>query len=295
MRRSILATSAALALAAPSALAHQDMADVEITAEEIAPGVAVLFGRGGNMGVSHGEDGTILIDDQFAPLTDKIRAAIAALGASPVEFVINTHWHGDHTGGNENFGEEALIVAHDRVRVRLAEGRAGERPIPPAPKAALPVVTYAQGITFHYNGDTIDVMFLGGGHTDGDSVVFWRNAKVVHMGDLYFKIPGFPFVDTSSGGNVEHLMTSLDAVIARIDETTAVIPGHGPMSNKAELVAYRAFIGEAVDRVKAQRARGLTLEQAIAERPFDNFQRGEGFVSADAFLGAVWSSLDAHD
>ena len=248
---SLFAGLSILAMAA-SASAQRNFDDVEVTAEEIAPGIAVLFGAGGNIGVSYGEDGTILIDDQFAPLTGKIEAAVAELGATPVEYLINTHYHGDHTGGNENFGKKgALIFAQKNVRVRLKEGRAGARPIAPAAKEALPVVTYDQGLTLNVNGDTVNVMFLGGGHTDGDSVIHWKEDNVIHMGDLYFKISGYPFIDVASGGNVFNAMNSLDAVIRMIDDETKVIPGHGPMSNKAELVAYRAMIGDAVSRVQA--------------------------------------------
>ncbi|UIP05786.1 MBL fold metallo-hydrolase [Erythrobacter sp. SDW2] len=286
-----LAGLSLLALSA-SASAQRNFDDVEIKAEEVAPGIAVLFGAGGNIGVSHGEDGTILIDDQFAPLTAKIEAAVAALGATPVKFLINTHYHGDHTGGNENFGKKgALIFAQENVRVRLKEGRAGENPIAPAAKEALPVVTYGQGLRLHVNGDTVDVMFLGGGHTDGDSVIFWREDNVVHMGDLYFKIPGYPFIDVSSGGNVFNAMNSLDAVIRMIDAQTKVIPGHGPMSNKAELVAYRAMIGDAVARVMALKDQGKTLEETVAAKPLADFNRGEGFISDDAFVTAIWQSM----
>ena len=294
MKLNCLTAAGALLLAAGPATAQRDFSDVEITAEEIAPGIAVLYGAGGNIGVSHGEDGTVLIDDQFAPLTARIEAAVAALGASPVRFVVNTHWHGDHTGGNENLGQKgALIFAHHNVRTRLAEGREGERPIAPAPDAALPVVTYEQGVSFHLNGERVDVLFLGGGHTDGDSVVHWTKSNVVHMGDLYFKIPGFPFIDTSSGGNVVDAMNSLDAVIRMIDGETKVIPGHGPMSNKAELVAYRAMMGDAVERVKALRDGGSTLEQTVAAKPLAGFDRGEGFIDADGFVGAIYRSLEA--
>ena len=294
MKLNCLTAAGALLLAAGPATAQRDFSDVEITAEEIAPGIAVLYGAGGNIGVSHGEDGTVLIDDQFAPLTARIEAAVAALGASPVRFVVNTHWHGDHTGGNENLGQKgALMFAHHNVRTRLAEGREGERPIAPAPDAALPVVTYEQGVSFHLNGERVDVLFLGGGHTDGDSVVHWTKSNVVHMGDLYFKIPGFPFIDTSSGGNVVDAMNSLDAVIRMIDGETKVIPGHGPMSNKAELVAYRAMMGDAVERVKALRDGGSTLEQTVAAKPLAGFDRGEGFIDADGFVGAIYRSLEA--
>ncbi|WP_379546799.1 MBL fold metallo-hydrolase [Qipengyuania sp. DSG2-2] len=289
-----LAASAAALLAASPAMAQRNFDDVQITTEEIAPGVAVLFGAGGNIGVSHGEDGTVLIDDQFAPLTAKIQAAIAELGAGPVDYLINTHWHFDHSGGNENFGKAgALIFAHHNVRTRMAAGgMAAGNSTPPAAKIALPVVTYEQGLRFNLNGDRVNVVFTGGGHTDGDSVIHWEEANIVHMGDLYFKIPGYPFIDVNSGGNVVNAMNSLDQVIRMIDDETQVIPGHGPMSNKAELVAYRAMMGEAVSLVRALRDEGMTKEEAIAAKPLAGFNRGEGFIGPDQFVEAIWTSLD---
>ena len=296
VRKLVLVGTAAFAVSSPLQ-AQRNFDAVEITAERVAPGIAVLFGAGGNIGVSHGEDGTILIDDQFAPLSAKIEAAVAGLGAAPVSHVINTHWHGDHTGGNEHFGQSgAMIFAHHNVRARMSMPQTrGDRTTPASPAAALPVVTYEQGIRLHRNGDTIDVMFIGGGHTDGDSIVHWREDNVVHMGDLYFKIPGFPFIDTASGGNVLNAMNAIDAVLRLIDEETKVIPGHGPMSNKAELVAYRAMIGQAVDRVRALKEDGLTMAQAVAAAPLADFDRGEGFIDADGFVTAIYHSLDAVD
>lgn len=291
--KAIILVGAAMLLASP-VHAQRDFSQVEIKAQELAPGIAVLFGAGGNIGVSHGEDGTILIDDQFAPLSEKIEAAVAELGASPTAFVINTHWHFDHTGGNENFGEKgALIFAHHNVRARMIEGSSGRFEVPPAPAAALPVVTYEQGVRMHRNGDTIDVMFVGGGHTDGDSVVFWKEDNIVHMGDLYFNSPGYPFIDLESGGNVLHAMTSLDTVIRAIDDKTQVIPGHGPMSDKAGLVAYRAMIGEAVGLVRALKDGGASVEEAVAAKPLAGFNRGEGFIGPDAFVTAIYQSLEA--
>ncbi len=294
-RLAAIALLAATPLLAVPSYAQRNFDDVEIRTEQVAPGVAVLFGAGGNIGVSHGEDATVLIDDQFAPLSEKIEAAVAELGATPVKYVVNTHWHFDHTGGNENFGKTgATIFAHDNVRVRMESGgTAAGNETPPAPKVALPVVTYGQGLRFHLNGDTINLAFLGGGHTDGDSVVMWDKANVVHMGDLYFNIPGYPFIDVNSGGNVYNALQSLDLVIAMIDDETKIIPGHGPMSNKAELVAYRAVIGEAVERVEAARADGSTLEQALAAKLLSDIDRGEGgFIDADAFVTAIWNSFD---
>ncbi len=284
----------AYALAVP-ATAQSGLDQVEITTQELAPNVAVLFGAGGNIAVSHGDDNTIMIDDQFAPLSRKIEAAVAQLGAEAVSFVINTHWHYDHTGGNEHFGQTgATIFAHHNVRSRMAAGgTAAGRETPPAPDVALPIVTYDQGLRFHQNGDTIDLMFLGGGHTDGDSIVIWREANIVHMGDMYFNIPSFPFVDVNSGGNVYNLISSLDVALAMMDTETQVIPGHGPMARKADLTAYRAMIGESVSRVEALREGGATLEQAIAAKPLADFGRTDGFVGPDAFVTAIWTSIDA--
>jgi len=286
----------ALSLAG-AAIAQQNMDAVDVTAQEIRPGVAVLFGNGGNIGVSHGEDGTLIVDDQFAPLVPKIQAAIAGLGASPVKFLVNTHWHFDHSGGNEPFGQAgAIIVAQTRVRDRLvAGGTVAGNTSPPAPKAALPVVTYDRGISFHLNGDTIDVIHTGGGHTDGDSAIYWHKANVLHTGDLMMHKSGFPFVDLSSGGNVEHLLVSLDQLIAMTDADTVIIPGHGPLATRADLIAWRAMIATAVERVQALKTAGRTLEQARAAKPLAGLSNApDAFVSEDAFVESIWGSLEAH-
>jgi cyclase len=211
--------------------------------------------------------------------------------------LVNTHWHFDHAGGNEPFGQAgAIIVAQTRVRDRLAAGGtvAGNNSAP-APKAALPVVTYDRGVTFHLNGDTIDVIHTGGGHTDGDSAIYWRQANVLHTGDMMMKDAGFPFVDLSSGGNVEHLLTSLDQLIALTNADTLIIPGHGPLATRADLIAWRAMIATAVERVRALKTAGRTLDQAKAANPLAGLHSApNAFVSNDAFLEAIWGSLEAH-
>jgi cyclase len=287
----------AAAVCATTVVAQQDMSQVQITATPITDDVAVLFGNGGNIGVSHGPDGTLIIDDQFAPLTGKIQQAIADLGGQPVKYLVNTHWHFDHAGGNENFGNAgAIIVAQDNVRRRLASGGTVLGNVTPAaPAAALPVVTYGQGMTFHFNGDTIDLMFLGGGHTDGDTVVRWRDANVVHMGDMFMHQAGWPFIDVDSGGNVEHLLNSLGQVIAMTDARTVIIPGHGPLATRSDLIAFRTMVATGVDRVKALRASGKTLQEALAAKPVEGLRNNpNGFIADDAFVTAVWASLDAH-
>lgn len=282
------------ALIASSATA-QNLDDVEIKAQELAPGVAVLFGAGGNIGVSYGEDATVLIDDQFAPLTERIEAAIAGLEASPVKYVVNTHWHGDHTGGNENLGKQgATIFAHHNVRERMNSDQArGGRVIPASPKAALPVVTFDQGFRFHLNGDTIDVISTGGGHTDGDSIVVWREKNIIHTGDLYFNIPSYPFIDVDSAGSIDATIKSLDLILGLADENTQIIPGHGPMSNKAQLEIFRDEVAEALRRVEALHAQGLTEEEAVAAQPLADFEREGGFISKDQFVSAIWRGIDA--
>ncbi len=292
-----VALFAGAALGATAVWAQADMSEVEITTVEIKPGVAVLFGNGGNIGVSHGPDGTMLVDDQFAELSGKIQQAVADLGATPTRFLVNTHYHFDHAGGNENFGNAgATIVAHDNVRRRLAEGATVMGNVsPPAPESALPVVTYDKGLTFHLNGDVIDVMFLGGGHTDGDSVIRWRNANVVHMGDMFMHNAGWPFIDVDSGGNVEHLLNSLGQVIAMTDPETVIIPGHGQIATRSDLMAFRAMIENGVSRVKGLKDAGATLEEAVAAKPVEGLRNNQnGFIADDDFVRAVWASLDAH-
>jgi glyoxylase-like metal-dependent hydrolase (beta-lactamase superfamily II) len=297
LRIGLFASAVALSLAAGAIAQQPDWNAIQVTAQPIRPGVAVLFGNGGNIGVSYGEDGTLIVDDQFAPLAGKIQAAIAGLGASPVKYLVNTHWHFDHAGGNEPFGQAgALIFAQTRVRDRLAAGGtvAGNNS-PPAPKAALPVVTYDHAVTFNLNGDTIDVIHTGGGHTDGDSVIYWRKANVLHTGDMMMKNSGFPFVDLSSGGNVEHLLVSLDQLIAMTNADTVIIPGHGPLADRADLIAWRGMIATAVERVKALKDAGRTLEQAKAAKPLDGLNSDQNtFFQPENFVESIWGSLEAH-
>lgn len=284
-----LLASAALIIAAP-VLAQQDLSKVEIKAEQVAPGVAVLFGAGGNIGVSYGEDGTVLIDDQFAPLTGKIQAAVAALGAQPVKFLVNTHWHYDHTGGNENLGKAgAVIMAHDNVRVRMAAGQGTQKP---SAKVALPVVTYADGLKLHLNGEEVRVIHMPAGHTDGDSIVHWTKSNVIHMGDLFFLRMSFPFVDASSGGHVRGVIAAADKALAIADDQTKIIPGHGAVATKADLKQYRDMVAEIVAKVEAGIKSGKTLEQIKAERPADGYGvKADGFITADRFVETVFNMV----
>jgi glyoxylase-like metal-dependent hydrolase (beta-lactamase superfamily II) len=285
---------AALLLAAPAA-AQQDMSKVEIKVERIAPGVAVLFGAGGNIGLSYGEDGNIIVDDQFAPLTDKIAAAVATLDRDPVRFVINTHWHFDHTGGNENFGKRgAVIVAHDNVRKRMSTDQfiaAMNQKIPRSPKDALPVVTFAGGVTLHLNGDTLNVIHVANAHTDGDALVHWQKANVLHMGDTFFHKVTFPFVDLSSGGSIDGMIAAANRGILTANASTRIIPGHGPVASRADLIAYRDMLVDVRTKVAAGIAARRTLAQIKASAPAARYGMPDGFMKPDQFVEAVFNSL----
>lgn len=295
MVRALLLGVSALAT---SAFAQQNYDAVEIKAQTVAPGIAVLFGAGGNIGVSFGPDGTVLIDDQFAPLTPKIEAAVKSLGATPVKYLINTHWHGDHSGGNENFGKAgAMIMAHDHVRERMAsEQKRGERVTPPSPAAALPVLTYHDGISLHLNGDTVHAMHAKHAHTDGDSIIHWTKANVFHMGDTFFNKVTLPFIDLDSGGSAKGLIAAADKVLAMANDTSVIIPGHGPVATKADLAAYRAMVAEVVAAVESARAAGKSLEQVKAMKPAAKWDTNpDAFIKGDAFVTAVYTSLGLPD
>jgi glyoxylase-like metal-dependent hydrolase (beta-lactamase superfamily II) len=296
MRSRRLLCGALLALAEPASAQDVDFEKVVIRTEPVAAGLHVLFGQGGNIAVSTGSDGPVLVDDQFAPLAPKIEAAVHALQDAPVRFVINTHWHFDHTGGNEPFGKSgALIVAHENVRRRMSTTQfiaAFGREFPPSPAGALPVVTFDDGVTLHWNGEEIAVEHVDPAHTDGDALVWFRKADAVHTGDTY--VSGmFPFVDVSSGGSLAGVIRSAERVLAVAGPATTIIPGHGPLSNAAELRAWREMLIVARDRVTAALAGGTTLEAAQAERPFADLEPryGQGFIDAERFLAVLWSDL----
>jgi cyclase len=294
--RRFSALSAAISCIAfgPAAFAQQDMSKVEMKAEKLTPGVAVLFGAGGNIGVSYGEDGTILIDDQFAPLTAKIQKAVADLGASPVKFLVNTHWHGDHTGGNENLGNAgAVIMAHDNVRVRMATPQSRDGKVTAAsPKAALPVVTYDKGVKLHLNGEEVRAIALAPAHTDGDSIIHWTKSNVIHMGDTFFNKVTFPFVDLNSGGNVRGVIKAADTALAIANDETKIIPGHGAVATKAELQAYRNMVAQITAKVDAAMKKRMPLDKIKAMKPADGYGvKADGFITADKFVEAVYKSL----
>jgi len=283
-------------LCALPAAAQGDFSAVEIKAEKVADGIYTLTGRGGNLGLSVGEDGTYLIDDQYAPLTGKILAAIKQLTPEPVRFVVNTHYHGDHTGGNENMGEAgALLVAHENVRRRMAAGtfmKAFNRQVEPAPAGALPVVTFTDAVTFHWNGEEIRVFFVGPAHTDGDSIIHFVKADVFHMGDTLFN-GMFPFIDVSAGGRIDGVIAAADRVLKVANEKTRLIAGHGPVATKADLQAYRDMLAKVRDRVAKLKAEGKTGAEIVAAKPTADLDEkwGGGFMKPDVWVGLVYESM----
>jgi cyclase len=291
----LLALCAALALA-PAVRAQQDYSKVEVRSEPVAGSVHMLTGAGGNLAVSIGEDAAFLVDDQFAPLSARIKAAIAKISQKPVRFVLNTHWHGDHTGGNESFGRAgSVIVAHENVRRRMSEDQFSEfskTTIPKSPKAALPVVTFTSDVVFHLNGDEIHAFHVPAAHTDGDTVVHFRRADVMHLGDVFFN-KLYPFIDTGSGGSVSGTIAALDKVLAIATDATRIIPGHGPMATRADLQAYRQMLATVSARVQAQVRDGKTMQEAMAAKPTAEFDDvwGKGFLKPEQFVAMVFDDL----
>jgi glyoxylase-like metal-dependent hydrolase (beta-lactamase superfamily II) len=278
------------------ALAQNDFSGVEIKTTPLRGGLSMLVGAGGNIVLSSGSDGAYIVDDQYAPLSDKIRAAIAAAGDQPVRFVINTHWHGDHTGGNESFGGSgAVIVAHDNVRKRMSSEQANaffKRTTPPSPAAALPVVTFTEQASLHFNGDQADIIHVAHAHTDGDALVYFRSANVLHMGDTYFN-GLYPFIDLDSGGSIDGYIAAIDRGLALSNEETQIVPGHGPLSNRAELAKFKAMLSGFRDRIAELKKQGMTLEQTQAEKPTAAFDEklGGAFIGPDALVTFIYRSL----
>lgn len=286
MRHSAFIIASLLVL--PAGVAGQDFDDVQISTIQVTPSIYMMQGSGGNIGVLIGNDGTLIVDDQFAPLTDKIVAAIAELTDEPVEYVVNTHFHYDHTDGNENFGRlGAAIVAHENSRVRmLTDQYVRTRPQPAYSPAGLPEITFDQSIRVHFNGQTIDIFHLGRAHTDGDAVVYFREANVIHTGDVFVRY-GLPFIDEGNGGTINGMIRFVDAVTHVIDENTVVIPGHGSLATRQDVVEYGVMIRTIRDRVQAEIDRGRSLEQILQSNPTEGFGPGD----AEEFMTNVYNNL----
>lgn len=282
-----------------TAVAQQrDFSEVQIGTVPVAEGLYMLTGQGGNIGVSVGADGIVLVDDQFAGLVDKIRAVLTELDDGDVRVVLNTHWHFDHTGGNELFaGGGAMILAHENVRKRMDTEQFTEffdMQVPPSAAGALPVLTFTRDVTLHLNGQTIEVEHVPSAHTDGDAVVWFRELNALHMGDTYFN--GFyPFIDFSSGGSIGGMIAAVDAVLPRINDATKVIPGHGPLSNVAELRQYRSMLQTVADRMDALIADGKSVDEIVAAKPTADFDAewADGFIKPDDWVRLVYRGMAA--
>ena len=281
---------------AVSAHAQTDFSKIEVKASKVAGNVYMLQGAGGNIGVSVGDDGILIVDDQYAPVADKIRAALKGIADKKLRFILNTHWHGDHTGGNVVFGPEAPVIAHENVRKRLSTEQRSEvfkSTTPPAPKEALPIITFNQSLTVHFNGEEIRVIHFPQGHTDGDSVIFFSTSNVVHLGDDFFA-GRFPFVDLESGGTVEGLIRNIGEIIGKIPAGAKLIPGHGPISTIDDLKNYHRMLQQTTEIVRQKIAGGKTLEQVKSEGlPAEWEPWGTGFIKTDRWLETIYKSLTA--
>ena len=272
---------------------QQDFSKVEIKVQKVSGTVYMLEGAGGNIGASVGEDGIVVVDDEFLPLADKIEAALKGITDKPVKFVLNTHWHGDHTGGNPHFGEKAPIIAQENVRKRLASGgttRFGKTE--PAPKVALPVITFEDNVSVHLNGEDIRAIHVANGHTDGDSIIFFRQSKVVHMGDDFFNGGMFPFIDLDSGGSVLGMIAGGEKVLAEAPDDVKIIPGHGPLGTKDDLRKFVTMLKETTAAVEAGIKKKKTLAQLKQEKVLAKWDSyGQGFIKTDVFIEILYDSL----
>jgi len=293
--RAILA--ALLVAISASAAAQRDYSKVEVKATKLNEGLYVLTGAGGNVGLAVGDDAVFLIDDQYAPVTEKVKAAIAAITAKPVRFVLNTHWHGDHTGGNENLARGGtLVIAHENTRKRMSteqflEALGGR--VPPSPQAALPVVTFPGSVTFHLNGEEIRAFHVPNAHTDGDVIVHFLKGDVIHMGDVYWN-GLYPFIDTVSGGSVEGTLSAVDRVLAIATDKTKIIPGHGPpVATKAELETYRHMLATITTRVKDLLRQGRKVEEIVAANVSAEFDDpwGKPYIKGPKFVESIAQDL----
>lgn len=274
---------------APPATAQLQEPDFTVQAERLGEGLFVLIGRGGNIGVSSGTDGTFIIDDQYAPATPAINAALEQLGVAPVRFVLNTHWHGDHTGGNENYGNAgAVIVAHENARARMSAPQPGKflgHAAPALPQAALPVITFGDSVSLYLNGHRIRALHTAPAHTDGDVMVYFEDANVLHAGDLLFN-GLYPFIDPDSGGSVEGMLAAADLILATTDDDTRIVPGHGPLANRAAVRAYRQMLEETSARVRRLMDEGMNVEQIVAAAPNADYdvKWAWSFITAERYV-----------
>ncbi len=282
--RVVIASACAALLLAVPALAQQDFSAVQIIPHHVAGSVYYLEGQGGNIGLSVGTDGVVMIDDQFAPLTDRIVAAIKQLNSGEIRFLINTHVHGDHTGGNENMGKLGVVIlARDQIRVRLSAQ---------APAAALPILTYSEAITIHLNGEEVHAFPVPPAHTDGDTYIHFRDSDVIHAGDV-FRTTAFPIIDTNNGGTLDGTLQALGILIGSAGPNTKIIPGHGGVSGRADVIGFRDMVLDVQARVAALVAQDMSYAQVAATNPTAAYN--DRYGDPDRFLRAVYTELGGTD
>ncbi|WP_394975636.1 MBL fold metallo-hydrolase [uncultured Croceitalea sp.] len=276
---------------------QRDWSSIKITSEKLSDNIYVLFGSGGNIGLAIGEENAYLIDDQFDPLSGKILAHVKTLTDKPVKWVLNTHWHGDHAGGNENMANQgAIIIAHENVRKRMStkQDRGGGRIVEPSPDIALPVITFNDKMTlFLGNGNSMHAMHVNDAHTDGDSYYYFPEDNVLHMGDNFF-VGRYPYIDLNSGGDIDGLISNVTMALGIIDDETKIIPGHGRVANKSDLQNYKEVILKLRKRVVKARAAGNSLEQVQKlglSKEWDA-THGQGFINADRIMEFIYKSAD---
>lgn len=279
---SLVLLLAGMSLAVTAMAQNDRFASVTIQTVSVSGGIFMLIGSGGNIGVSVGDDGLLIIDDQYAPLAGKIKAALAELGSDTPEYLLNTHFHGDHTGGNADFGINSVIVAHENVKQRLIDGN--------FPAAAIPVISFSQDVTLHFNGEDITLIHMPNGHTDTDSVVMFSESNVIHMGDHFFN-GGFPFVDLLHGGTVRGYLSNLEKALSWIEDDTAVIPGHGPLGTKADLLNFYTVVKDTSVAIREMKSRQMSKEDIVAAGLGAQYASwGQGFINEQRWIETVFDS-----
>jgi cyclase len=280
----------------PAAPAPAVAPKAEFRVQQVRPGLNVLMSQGGNVAVWSGAEGVVLVDDSIASLTPQLLEAVGRISRAPIRFVVNTHWHPDHTGGNEALARAgATVIAHESVRERLSEPQFFEEydaRVPAAPAAALPVITFAESLAIHLDGDRLNVVHVAGANTDGDVIVRWQDADVVHLGDLFYN-GGYPFIDVANGGSLAGIVAALEATLARSDAQTVVIPGHGPVATRADLAAYRDMLVAVGRKVREGVEAGQSLEEVLASRPTADFDEryAKGAVNPEKFVRTLYRDL----
>jgi glyoxylase-like metal-dependent hydrolase (beta-lactamase superfamily II) len=292
----LLLVVAVLAFSAGIAIAQQNYDTVQVVSQKVSGNIYMLTGAGGNMGLCAGDEGGFLVDAEYAPMTEKIKAAVGEINPKPIQYLFNTHVHGDHVGGNENFAKTGVvIVGHDNIRKRMSAEQYIElfkRKTPPYPALALPAITYSDEINFHMNGENIHIFHLPNAHTDGDGVVQFVKANVISTGDLFFN-GLYPIIDLSSGGSIDGMIAAVEKILSVTNDETKIIPGHGPLTNPARLREYKEMLSNVRENIEKLLKNGKSLEETIAAKPTKDYDEvwGKSFITPDMFVTMVYKSL----